>query len=149
MLYIVINPATGKAEKAVNVDSYSSLILYPNHADMISPRDCKSFDEVEKIAKELNEVVGEVRYIGTDAGEWVSPRYNVQELPKVGDEVSYSFNGDTYPDGTIVKISGKNHQIITTSSGRKYYRRRKTGGWRHDKTWWLVSGHISTYNKEF
>jgi hypothetical protein len=38
---------------------------------------------------------------------------------KVGDEVSYGFNGDWYPDGTVVRIT-KSGKYLYTSTGNKY-----------------------------
>lgn len=87
------------------------------------------------------------KYIAIDNGEYVSPRYDVIEAPQVGDLVSYAFNGDSYPDGTITSIS-KSLKIITTSSGRRYYRRKLTGTWKYSKTWSLVHGHHHKRNPE-
>ena len=39
---------------------------------------------------------------------------------KVGDDVSYGFNGDWYPDGKVERITKK---YLTTSRGRRYYLR--------------------------
>lgn len=83
---------------------------------------------------------------------------------KVGDEVSYAFNGDYYPDGTVAKITKK---YLTTSTGRKFFLNtvkyraydelsqhyvdmnrevfRTVGG----GTWTLVHGHEYRQNPEF
>jgi len=87
-------------------------------------------------------------YLPVDNGEWVSPRYDVIEAPCVGDKVSCGFNGDYYPEGEIVKIS-KNFKIITTSAGKKFYRKGLTGHWVHSKMWALVAGHHEEKNPHF
>jgi hypothetical protein len=77
-----------------------------------------------------------------------SPRYDVIQLPKVGDDCSYAFNGDYYPCGQVKSIS-KSLKIIVTTEGQKFYRRGETGTWKYNKTWSLVKGHISKLNPEF
>lgn len=108
--------------------------------------DWKSLSDATRIAEGLTKTTG-VLYIATDAGETVSPRYDVIVAPKVGDEVSYSFNGDTYPCGTIVKIS-ESLRTITTSDGKKFYRRHQTGSWVKGG-WSLVQGHHYEQNPHF
>lgn len=98
-------------------------------------------------AKEVAAALGP-KYVATDAGGGVSPRYDVQELPQIGDKVSYAFNGDYYPCGVIASIS-KSLKVITTDEGHKFYRKRETGCWKYDGTWSLVQGHISRLNPEF
>ena len=109
--------------------------------------DWMTFEQVERIAAELTEVTGTL-YLPTDSGEWVSPRYDIVEAPKVGDKVSYSFNGDTYPDGEIVKITA-NNRFIWTSTGKKYLRRKLSGSWVNGRTWTLVNGHRHELNPHF
>ncbi|USN16348.1 hypothetical protein PLUTO_00320 [Luteibacter phage vB_LflM-Pluto] len=87
-------------------------------------------------------------HIAIDSGPSVSPRYDVIEAPKVGDKVSYAFNGDYYPDGEIVRI-GESMRVITTSTGNKYWRRKKTGSWILRGTWTLVQGHRDDKNPCF
>jgi len=99
--------------------------------------------QLKKFAAALGE-----GYIATDAGEYVSPRYDVIDLPKIGAEVSYAFNGDYYPCGKIASIS-KSFKLITTTEGQKFYRRGESGCWKYNKTWSLVPGHISKLNPEF
>lgn len=88
------------------------------------------------------------KHIATDSGEWVSPRYDVIEAPAVGDEVSKAFNGDYYPQGTIVKISDS-MRVIETSTGLKFYRRKQSGAWINRGTWSLVPGHHTEWNPHF
>lgn len=105
--------------------------------------DWKTFDAAKEVAAALGE-----GFIATDAGSHVSPRYDVTELPKVGDKVSYAFNGDSYPCGTVTAIS-PSLKVITTSEGKKFYRVRETGSWRNAGTWSLVSGHCYKQNPSF
>lgn len=90
--------------------------------------------------------------------------HNLRIIPheyKVGDDVSYGFNGDWYPDGQIAKIT---NNYITTTNGRKYH--KKTFVWCDKSTnyedvlkeeftvvgsssWCMCKGHIRTWNPEF
>jgi len=109
--------------------------------------DWNSFAQVTRICRLLEATTGK-KYLPVDEGDHVSPRYSIIEPWKVGDKVSYAFNGDYYPDGEIVKIT-KTYQI-TTSTGKKYLRRRNTSRWAMvGGTWSLVEGHISKWNPEF
>jgi hypothetical protein len=115
--------------------------------------DWPTMERAEQIARELNEAAMQTvaqPFIAIDNGPNVSPRYDVIERPMVGDPVSYSFNGDTYPDGTITKIAGAGFRIVTTDTGSRYYRRGTSGRWvKQGGTWGMVKGHVSTYNREF
>lgn len=135
MLSVNVVRENGKVIKAVTLEDFS-----PNAENR---NDCKTFDEAKEVAAALGS-----DYIATDAGEWTSPRYDVQKLPQIGGKVSYAFNGDYYPCGVITAIS-KSLKIISTSEGRKFYRVRETGSWRNAGTWSLVQGHISKLNPEF
>lgn len=69
-------------------------------------------------------------------------------VPAVGDPVSYSFNGDSYPDGHVTKVSKTLR--VTTSSGKVYRRKGLTGAWiAEGGTWSLGFGHVSKRNPEF
>jgi hypothetical protein len=87
---------------------------------------------------------------------------------KIGDPVSYGFNGDWYPDGTVARITKK---FLTTTNGHKYslttYKDRELikneegrcidavdvirEGFRsvNGGTWALCHGHIREWNPEF
>lgn len=110
--------------------------------------DWKTFAAAEEIAKVLG-----AEFIATDAGEWVSPRYDVQRLPKVGEKVSYTFNGDTYPCGIIESVSkaAGHRRIVADENGTKhvFWRRRLSGSWVKDGTWSLTGGHINERNPSF
>tara|TARA_Y100001938_G_C7787805_1_gene281037 strand:+ start:268 stop:522 length:255 start_codon:yes stop_codon:yes gene_type:complete len=70
-------------------------------------------------------------------------------LPQVGDAVSYAFNGDIYPDGTIVSITEGTMRVIKTDTGNTYYRKSGTTCWKRDRTWSLIKGHTSERNRHF
>ena len=108
--------------------------------------DMRSFEEACELAK-MASAAGDKTYIPVDEGDGVYPRFDVVEVPKVGDEVSMAFNGDYYPRGTVVKVSA-DHRIVTTSDGARFFRRRKTGSWRYQRMWYLVDGHVRKWNPE-
>lgn len=109
--------------------------------------DWPTFSRVEEVAAQLTESL-KATWIATDAGPHTYPRYDVIRPPRVGDAVSYSFNGDTYPCGTITSIS-KSLKVIKTTEGRTFYRRRLTGSWISKGTWFLVGGHHYEQNPSF
>lgn len=98
-------------------------------------------------AKEVAAALGP-EFVATDAGAHVSPRYDIVKLPKIGDKVSYAFNGDSYPCGTVTSIS-KSLKVIATSEGQKFYRVRESGAWRYNRTWSLQAGHVYKQNPSF
>lgn len=109
--------------------------------------DFADFDRATQIAAAATENAGKL-FIAIDAGECVSPRFDVIEAPCVGDKISYAFNGDYYPDGEIAMIS-KTMSRITSTTGRIYTRRRKSGSWISKGTWTLVNGHRKELNPHF
>ena len=109
--------------------------------------DWKTFDQAQKVAEAASEFAGE-EWIATDSGGSVFPRYDIIRAPKVGDLISYYFNGDCYPDGKIVKISAT-RKLVTSSTGRKYYRSKETGSWINHGTWCMVQGHHTSKNPHF
>jgi hypothetical protein len=116
---------------------------------------CRSDKEVregglvkcQEIAKAATEFSGDL-HIATDSGPGCWPRFDVIRAPKVGDLVSYAFNGDSYPDGKIAKISDS-LKVVTTDTGSRYYRRRTSGAWIKDGTWSMTQGHTYKQNPEF
>lgn len=131
----------------------SAKIVTPNPGLDLTPlnyenrNDWKTYEAAQEVATVLGP-----DYIATDAGAHVSPRYDVQALPKVGAEVSYAFNGDSYPCGKIKSISAAPHRLITVDDNgrvRKFWRRRLSGSWVMDQTWSLVQGHVSKTNPSF
>jgi hypothetical protein len=106
----------------------------------LSVRDAESYGEACTWARYMTAMSGKT-YLGYDQGSHHTPRFGVFETPKVGDPVSYSFNGDTYPCGVITKITPQWH--ITTSEGKKFRRPGTKAGFRMEGgTWSMVSGHI-------
>jgi len=124
-------------------------VLEKYEDNAISRHDFKCWKDAERVAEQANLLNDGHGYIATDAGPHVSPRYDVIRMPQVGDEVSMGFNGDYYPCGTIVRVSGGEHRIVTTSDGKKFYRRKRSGAWRYNQTWYLVAGHINERNPHF
>lgn len=132
---------------------------YPGNDEMAARgrwenrNDWRTMERAEQVAKELNEAAVQTvaqPYIATDSGPHVSPRFDVVKRPMPGDAVSYTFNGDYYPDGYIVKVSGKDFRIVTTDTGSRYYRRKQSAGWiKTGGTWSLVPGHRTEWNREF
>jgi hypothetical protein len=112
-----------------------------------STRDAESFEEASTWARYLTAMTGNL-WLPADATASTSPRYSVFEAPKVGDLVSYGFNGDCYPCGEIEKIT--KGWRITTSTGKKFSRYKQTAGWRAvGGTWSMVAGHVEERNPHF
>lgn len=98
-----------------------------------------SFEIVQTIASYLTAMKGTL-WVPVDRGPGVSPRYDVVQVPKVGDEVSYGFNGDSYPCSVVTKVSKS--LTVTTSEGNTFRRRKQTASWvRTGGTWSLIRGH--------
>lgn len=131
MLYIAIDD-NGKATGYASDSS-----LFEAGTSFISRWDYKGWDHVQQLAAELTEETGKL-FMATDSGGSVSPRYDVIMAPQIGDDVSMSFNGDSYPVGKITRIS-KTFKKITTDSGKTFYRRRQTGSW-SEGTFSMVRG---------
>lgn len=105
----------------------------------------------QQIADSASKLMG-VPYLATDAGDCVSPRYDVIKAPQVGDEVSRSFNGDYYPCGRIVAIQKNYRRIVVDGSARGrliFCRRRESGTWINKGMWSLLPGVIDKLNPEF
>lgn len=122
-----------------------------NHSDCSSPswvdrHDFHTFDDAWKIAEQASDLTGDL-YIATNRPN-SRPQFDVVKAPKIGDDVSYSYNGDTMPCGTITKVS-KTLKKVTTSSGRTFIRVKDTGTWLSDRMWSMVGGHINTRNPHF
>lgn len=129
-------------------DNYDELKTLPEGLDYITNWEVYSFDEATRLAQEATKVMGEV-YLPVDRTASTSPRYGITIAPKLGEPVSYSFNGDTTPCGEISKISDSYYRIQTTT-GKVFYRRHKTASWiMKGGTWSLVNGHIRERNPSF
>jgi hypothetical protein len=137
VLYAMINADGTFGGMTTDHDTAESAAKYENRCDW------KDLAAAEVIAKAATEFHG-VPYVATDAGDHCHPRYSVVQVPRVGDEVSYSFNGDTYPDGTVVSVS-KTFKVVKTQHNT-YYRQGTTGSWKHSGMWCLLNGHRKERN---
>lgn len=100
-----------------------------------------------KTREEAQEHCNDGQIVIKSAG-YLNP-WTVMDIPKVGDEVSMTFNGDCYPCGTIARIS-PTLKVITTTDGKKFYRKGDDSGcWKYSGTFSLTPGHISRLNPEF
>ena len=108
----------------------------------VSRHDFSSFEQAQEVADAASCFAG-VDYIAIDAGM----RFDVIKAPQLLDPVSYTINGDYYPCGFIVKIS-ETMKKITTTTGKTFYRKRKTGFWL-DHCWSMVQGHHTDKNPHF
>lgn len=112
--------------------------------DVVSRNDMKDVPHAELIADQAQALTGN-RYVAVDNGLHHYPRYDVVRAPKVGDEVSYAFNGDYYPCGQVTKIS-KSLRRVETESGRTFWRKKLTAAWLENGTWSLIQGHVDKRN---
>lgn len=88
-------------------------------------------------------------FLPVDRGSHTSPRYSVCIAPTVGSKVSKSFNGDSYPQGEITKVS-KSFRRVETSTGCVFYRRKQTSAWvQTGGTFSMIHGHVSELNPSF
>lgn len=116
-------------------------------AGWVSRWDWWDYETVERVAKAVTKLVGEP-HLAIDRGEGVSPRFDIILAPKVGDEVSKSFNGDSYPMGKITAIS-PSMRVITTSTGAKFYRQGpRSGAWTKN-SFSMIPGHVYEQNPHF
>lgn len=96
-----------------------------------------------------------------DRGSNVRPRFATIEGFKIGDYVSKGYNGDIYPVGRIIGMSGLGHpvtgfRIITVQTPDmreiKFWRRRTSDSWKEgnaDGTFGLVKGVRDQRNPSF
>ena len=101
----------------------------PNAGLYISRHDFNTLADAETMAARANELGDGNTYIATDAGPGVWPRFDVVRMFKVGERVSYGFNGDMYPDGEIAAIGTGPRMAIKTTGGGTYFRKGKSGSW--------------------
>jgi hypothetical protein len=115
------------------------------HLDDDGYYDC-TFEQATALAEQMTQKNGRP-YVAVDRGSSVFPRYGVAQVPQPGDQVSYSFNGDSYPDGEVAKVSHKNRRV-ETSTGNVYWRLKLTATWRR-RPWALIRGHVDERNPSF
>lgn len=134
--------------KVVSVRSTTPTLEERLKQNWISRNDIGSFMQAERIVEDLADLMLCDTYVAVDCGEGTYPRFDVVAAPKVGEAVSYGFNGDYYPDGVIVAVTKKFK--VTTSTGNTYRRRKLTANWKQPHgPWSLVHGHISEQNPHF
>lgn len=124
----------------------------------------KSRFDVAILSESCNEFAKSNKYIWVDKGNSISPRFDIVELPQVGDEVSYAFNGDYYPCGKITEISGFKafelgdkapvscRRIVAkeeNGSTHIFWRKGQSGTWLRNKTWALIKGIHNERNPSF
>ena len=122
-----------------------------DEAKRASGADMDSFEEATKIAEQVSKLlVG--HWVPFDDGECTSHRFGIIEVPKVGEDVSYGFNGDYYPCGKIVRVTPSLRVIAEDERGNKttFNRRQQTACWKKvGGTWSLVKGIHKEQNPHF
>ena len=113
--------------------------------------DLKSYAEAEVIAHQITVLTGET-YIAFDDGPGTSHQFGCMPLLKIGEDVSYGFNGDYYPCGKIVRITPSLRIIAEKADGSKsvFNRRKQSSRWvKVGGTWSLVKGIHNDRNESF
>lgn len=142
MLYFKLN-AEGKVIDVANHSNQS------DREQWLTRHQIVDILHANRIASQASEATGRL-HTAVDAGPCVWPRFDVEEAPRVGEKVSYGFNGDYYPDGEIVSVTPGTLRVVKTSTGNTYYRRKQTGMWlRKGGTWAMVNGHVDVRNPSF
>lgn len=110
-----------------------------------------SWEQACEVAILASKQFGET-YLACDNGAGTSHRYGIVRAPKVGDEVSYGFNGDYYPCGKVVRVT-PGYRVYTQDGEqpeRMFNRKGKRAGWvMKGGTWSLVRGHHNEKNPHF
>lgn len=114
---------------------------------ILSGWEIKNYQHAERHAAELTRATCRL-HLPCDLGGYTSPQFRVIEAFRVGEPVSFSFNGDCYPSGHIKSIS-ESQRVITLEDGSKFYRRRHSDVWLKGGCWALVRGHHKAYNPHF
>lgn len=125
-----------------------------DHKRLVNRSHFQTLDEARRVAAAASRLgaLGHERgvidaYLATDEGDHVAPRYDVVRAPRIGDLVSSSFNGDSYPEGEVIRVSAS-FRRVETSTGKVYFRRRQSGSWIAEGTWFMTEGHVRTTNWE-
>lgn len=91
----------------------------------------------------------QLAYMVDDCAAYRSPKWDVVQAPRVGDEVSKGFNGDYYPQGKIKSIS-KGYKVIILENGLRFYRKGGAARWvQSGGTWALIRGVHDERNPHF
>lgn len=102
-----------------------------------------SFEYVTFLAEKATEQFGTL-YVPTER----DGRFGIVEVPKFGDPVSYTINGDYEPCGFIMRLTPT--LTVITTTGMRFRRYKKTGAWVREGSSYirLVRGHIRERNPE-
>lgn len=141
MLYFIVD----EFNEVVEIASYVTPERRSN-VNWLGRNDFNTLERAEAVAESATKFSGKLHIATETPNCW--PRFDVIEAPAVGTEVSYTFNGDYYPCGKIVKVS-KSLQRVTTDTGRVFNRVKSTGCWLSDGMWSMISGHVDRRNMEF
>lgn len=114
---------------------------------VITRHELHKFADAQVLAEKATRLTGET-WLPADDGPNRYPRFDVIQAPKLGDLVSRSFNGDSYPAGKIVQISSS-FRRVKTDDGTVFYRVGNSASWRNNQTWWMISGHHHELNPSF
>lgn len=148
------SPFTGTPALAVLKDEAGNVIDYDSAENSFR---LDSFEQAEVVAAQLTAKFGKI-FLACDNGEHTSHQFGVMEAPKVGDPVSFGFNGDYYPCGVITRITPGWRIYAEDASKPEGARRQKTTFNRKKKsscwkmvggTWSLVFGHVDERNPHF
>jgi hypothetical protein len=111
----------------------------------ISAWEMTTFEKASKVAQDATNFSGHL-YIAVENN--YSPRYAVVKAPCIGDQVSRSFNGDSYPAGIITRVSASLKRV-ETDTGVVFWRKKKSSLWVNNKCWNMSQGHRNTINPHF
>lgn len=110
-------------------------------------QDLVNFEQAERWAADATKLLNK-KYLAFQTAYRLHP-FGIMEAPAVGDPISYEFNGDSYPDGFIERIT-PSYKTVFTTTGNIYRRKKKSPGWiKSGGTWWMVSGHVYKQNPSF
>jgi hypothetical protein len=102
--------------------------------------DWSSYEEAVDAAAQLTE--RGTKWLAVDEGSHTSPRYGVFEAYKIGDLVSYCFNGDCHPCGTIIRITPT--LTVVTSEGKRFRRVGSSSTWLMENGSWALTKGVHT-----
>ena len=152
MLYFQIDPTILADEGRYVVNDVVERLADADRrtGDWLCRWDFPTLEVAEQIANNANKrMAGRRIFAAVDSGPYVSPRFDVVRASQVGDKVSYAFNGDSYPDGTVTAVSAS-LRVVRTDTGSVYYRRKSTGTWiKQGGTWSLIHGWRNDRNPCF
>jgi hypothetical protein len=134
-------------------NNYPSLeeitVTLDNGRTVVDKWQIQSFDHATQIAEEQTERFGR-RWVATDRGAKVCPRFSTVEAPQIGDLVSSNCDGESWPEGEIVRVTGGTFALVKTSTGATFRRHGQTGAWINTGgTLRMIRGHVREINPQF